>query len=447
MGEKPTILIVDDDPVVRSTLENCFDEEDYVIETAEDGLAALSLIEKTQIDVALVDLKMPGIDGLELCRRIKKKSPGTEVIIVTGYGSRESVIAALRVRDGAFDYILKPPDLMEISHSVEQALEKRRLLAEREQFIQEVSVINEKLWQKEVDLEKKIEGRTGAIMESERKWRALFMNAPDPFFTIDTSGTLKLFNTEAERLSGYKAEEVEGKSIVDIVPRGSQKTVRELIDLTLLEGVTTYSREVRITCKDGTELVIETNTTPLYDENRQIVGGLATGRDITPKKQTEKKLRKLNRRLAVEHTEMESLNRSLIRAYAEVRAIHDALQYRLDSVNNAVLFSELDGTITGINEKTKELFGYSRDQLLKMKLCQLVPQSSSERTEEMLKKLRMGLSDSFYSEVYTKNKETLRREWNASVVERKKKKAGLIILRETLEKVEDWIKNSKLRLK
>lgn len=447
MGEKPTILIVDDDPTVRSTLENCFDEEDYVIETAEDGLAALSLIEKTQINVALVDLKMPGIDGLELCKRIRKKSPGTEVIIVTGYGSRESVIATLRVKDGAFDYILKPPDLMEISYSVEQALEKQRLLAEREQFIQEVSVINEKLWQKEVELEKKIDGRTRAIMESERKWRALFMNAPDPFFTVDTSGTLKLFNTEAERLSGYKAEEVEGKNIVDIVPRRSQKTVKELVDRTLLEGATTYNREVRITCKDGTELVIETNTTPLYDENRQIVGGLATGRDITPKKQSEKKLRKLNRRLAVEHTEMESLNRSLIRAYAEVRAIHDALQYRLDSANNAVLFSELDGSITGINEKTKELFGYSRDQLLKMKLCQLVPQGFSERTEEMLKKLRMGLSDSFRSEVCTKDEETIGQEWNASVVEHKKKKAGLIILREPLEEAEDWIKNSELRLK
>ena len=429
MGKKSTILIVDDDPAMRSTLEHCFEEEDYAIETAEDGLVALSLIEKTQIDVALVDLKMPGIDGLELCRRIKKKNPRTEVIIVTGYGSRESVIAALRVKDGAFDYILKPPDLMEITHSVEQALEKQRLLTEKEQFIQEVSVINEKLWQKEVELEKKIEGRTRAIMESERKWRALFMNAPDPFFTTDTSGTLTLFNTEAERLSGYKAEEVEGKSILDIVPRRNQKTVRELIDRTVLEGATTYSREVKITCKDGTELVIETNTTPLYDENRQIVGGLTTGRDVTKRKQVERKLWERSKRLSAKKKEVEKLNQGLILAFAEVRASHNTLANLLDSASNAVFFLKLDGTITGVNTKAKELFGYSGVVFLKMNLSLLLSPSFSEKTEEMLKKLRVGFPDFFDVEIIAKNKETLKLELNASVIEQKKRKEVLIFFR------------------
>ena len=440
MCEQPTILVVDDDSGVRSILEVFLREEGYVTEIAEDGLAALELFEKAQIDVALVDLKMPGIDGVELCKRIKKKSPRTEVIIVTGCASKASAIAALR--EGTFDYILKPPDPMEIYHSVEQALEKQRLLAEREQFVQELSVVNEKRRQRERELEKEVEERTRAITESERRWRTLFKNANDAIFTMDTSGLLRLFNPEAEKFSGYKAEEVKGKSLETLVSRGSKKRVRGLIDRTVLEGATVFGQEVKMRRKDGSELIIEINTAPMYDEGGQVVGGLGTARDVTRRKQAERRLRELNRKLSAKNREMETLNRSLIQAYAEVRAFQETFHYLLDSVNNAVLFLELDGTITGINGKAKELFGYSRDQFLKMRLRQLMPQSFSERTEEMLKRLRMGLSDSFEAKVCTKNKETLRLEWDASVVEREKKRAGLIFLREPLEKIEEWIKDS-----
>jgi len=155
MRENATILVVDDDSGVRGVLQGFLKAKGYRTETAEGGFAALALFEKTQIDVALVDLQMPGMDGVELCRRIKERNPATQVIIVTGAGSRGSAIAALR--EGAFDYILKPPDPMEIYHSVEQALEKQQLLAEKELFVQELAAVNEKRRQRERELEKRIE--------------------------------------------------------------------------------------------------------------------------------------------------------------------------------------------------------------------------------------------------------------------------------------------------
>ncbi len=427
MRQKSIILVVDDDPEVRVLLGDFLKEEGYVAKTAGDGLAALGLFEKEQIDVALVDLKMPGIDGVELCKRIKKTDPRIEVIIITGRSSAASAVAALR--EGAFDYILKPLNLVEIYHTVRQALDKQRLLAEREKLIEELSAVNKKLRQRENKLEKEVRERTRMIKQSERRWRTLFENANDIIFTVDKSGLLRAFNPEAERLSGYKAEEMEGKSLEELVFRGSKEKVKNLLDRTVLEAVAVFGQEVKLRRKGGGGLVVEINTSPLYDENGQVVGGLGTARDITERKRAARKLRELNRRLLAKNKEMERLNRSLIQAYAQVRTSQDTLHYLLDSANNAVLFLKLDGTITGVNAKAKELFGYSRDELLEMDLYQLIPRSFFERTGEMLRRLRMGLSDSFETEVLTKDKKALKLDLNASVIEQEKRKAALIFFR------------------
>jgi PAS domain S-box-containing protein len=439
MSEKPTVLIVDDDLEVLAIMGDFLQEKGYVTKIAEDGLVALGFLEKQEVDVAVIDLNMPGIDGMELCREIRKMSSRTEVIIVTGHSSIVSAVTALR--EGAFDYILKPFDLVKISHSVKQALEKQDLFAQKERLIEELSAANRELRQKEKELEKKVRERTWAIRQSERRWRTLFENANDAIFTMDKSGFLKLFNPEAERFSGYKAEEVEGKSLKELVCRGSKKKVGALLDRTMMEGATVFGQEVKVRCKDGSELIIEINTAPLYDENSQITGVLATARDITERKQAERKLRELNRKLSAKNREMKELNRSLIEAYAEVRTSRDTFHHLLDGANNAVLFLKLNGTITGVNAKTRELFGYSRDEILKMGIYHLMSQGLAQRTKEMFKRLRMGLSDSFETEIITKDKEVLNKELNASIIEQAKKKTALIFFREPVEKLGEKVKD------
>ena len=441
MREKSIILIVDGDPEVRTLVANSIQQEGYTARTAGDGPAALGLFEKEHIDVALVNLEMPEIDGVELCKQIKETHPGTEVVVIAGRSSVASALATLR--EVVFDYVLKPLNATEISHTVRQALEKQRLLAEREKLREELSAVNEKLRRREKELEKEIQETTGLMKESERRWRTLFENANDIIFVVDKSGLLTAFNPGAERLLGYKTEEVEGKSLEELVFRGSKKKVRELLDRTVLEAGVVFGQEVKLRCKGGRELVVEINASPLHDENGQVIGGLGTARDITGRKQTERKLRELNRRLSAEKKEMERLNQSLTQAYAQVRASQDILRYLLDSANNAVLFLELDGTITGVNTKAKELFGYSRDEFLEMDIYQLMPRSFFERTGEMLRKLRMGMSDSFLTEVLMKDRSVLKLELNASIVEQEKRRVGLIFFREPMEKT--WKKDRDIK--
>lgn len=100
------ILIADDEKTFRDTLAKVLIEEGYEVMTAPNGVVALQEISKQEFDVAFCDIRMPGIDGLQLLEEIRKVSPRTSVIIITAYGSIESAVQALK--RGAYDYIVKP---------------------------------------------------------------------------------------------------------------------------------------------------------------------------------------------------------------------------------------------------------------------------------------------------------------------------------------------------
>ena len=100
------ILIVDDEPLTRRSLYEILKFDGYEVITADDGLAALEIIKKAPPQIAIVDLKMPRLDGLGLLKEIKANSIKTEVILITGYGSIETAVEAMK--QGAFDYISKP---------------------------------------------------------------------------------------------------------------------------------------------------------------------------------------------------------------------------------------------------------------------------------------------------------------------------------------------------
>ncbi|HUJ20288.1 MAG TPA: sigma-54 dependent transcriptional regulator, partial [Bryobacteraceae bacterium] len=120
---KGRILIVDDEPVVRDSLARWFTAEGYETKALANAREALELADR-QWDLALLDIKMPGMDGIELQRRLKESDPDMVLIIMTGYATVETAIQALK--RGAYDYLTKPVDPDELSHVVEKALEHRR---------------------------------------------------------------------------------------------------------------------------------------------------------------------------------------------------------------------------------------------------------------------------------------------------------------------------------
>lgn len=131
-NENHRILVVDDEFVVRDSLYNWFREDGYQVETAENAREALKKLQEKTFDIALLDIKMPGIDGIELQKRINKIDGDIIIIIITAYASVNTAVQALK--EGAFDYITKPFDPDELSHLIKNACNQRKLKSENIQL-------------------------------------------------------------------------------------------------------------------------------------------------------------------------------------------------------------------------------------------------------------------------------------------------------------------------
>jgi DNA-binding NtrC family response regulator len=133
MNHRPArILIVDDEFSVRDSLYNWFRKDGYEVTAAENADAALRALQAQPFEVALLDIKMPGMDGMELQQHIRQIAPRLAVIVMTAFASVDTAVQALK--QGAFDYLTKPVDPDELSHAVRRALEHRRLWEENVQL-------------------------------------------------------------------------------------------------------------------------------------------------------------------------------------------------------------------------------------------------------------------------------------------------------------------------
>lgn len=133
MKHSPVILSIDDEPFIRDTIRAYLEDYDYTVYTAEDGGVGLTLLQKNQVDLVLVDLRMPEVDGLEVLSTTKELNPDLPIIVVSGTGEIGDVVEALRL--GAWDYLLKPiTDMTILRHSIEKCLERARLITENRRY-------------------------------------------------------------------------------------------------------------------------------------------------------------------------------------------------------------------------------------------------------------------------------------------------------------------------
>ena len=128
MDEKMHIMIVDDEMIVRESFYHWFTKSGHTAETAASGFEAVEKLNETAFDLLFVDIKMPGMDGLELLEKIKADYPETMVIIITAYGSIESAVKAMK--SGASDYLLKPFKPEQLSLALEKIAQQKKLTAE-----------------------------------------------------------------------------------------------------------------------------------------------------------------------------------------------------------------------------------------------------------------------------------------------------------------------------
>ena len=130
MTTKARVLVVDDEPSARSGLEKLLRQDGYEVESAEGGRSALMLREEKTFDVVVTDLKMPGMDGVELMRKLKELDRELPVIVVTAFSDVSSAVTAMRA--GAEDYLTKPVDIDALTLAIDRALERRDLRLEAE---------------------------------------------------------------------------------------------------------------------------------------------------------------------------------------------------------------------------------------------------------------------------------------------------------------------------
>lgn len=189
-GVPARLLVVDDEPRLLSSLASLLRSQGYEVTEAEGGERACELIDQQSFDLALLDLRMPGVDGFEVMAELSGKQPDCGTIVVSGESSFAAVSRALR--RGALDYIRKPFDPEELLATVESVINKQSLMRAHEHI--------------QVRLEK-----------SEALHRYIVNTSPDIVFMLDEEGYICFINSKVESLLGYQPEELCGKHFRQIL--------------------------------------------------------------------------------------------------------------------------------------------------------------------------------------------------------------------------------------
>src|SRR5688572_26870937 len=148
------LLVVDDEENLRITTGAILEKEGYTVDTAASGDEAIALLAKTEYDLVLTDLHMEHGEGLSVLNEIRRNCPLTISVVLTGFASVESAIAALQ--EGAYDYLVKPCDIEAMKHTIRRGVEHRRLMLAEQKARADLEQLN-------LDLERRIVERTAEL--------------------------------------------------------------------------------------------------------------------------------------------------------------------------------------------------------------------------------------------------------------------------------------------
>lgn len=141
--KQPRILVVDDEERLCHSLESLLVRTGYEVRTATDGVEALRIYSESAFDLVISDIRLPGMDGIELLQAIRSQTPDAMVILMTAYASLETAVAAINM--GAYDYLMKPIEFTQLKLATKRALEKRELEFARQRLLEELQETNKQL--------------------------------------------------------------------------------------------------------------------------------------------------------------------------------------------------------------------------------------------------------------------------------------------------------------
>src|SRR5262245_16093812 len=263
-ADQPVLLVVDDETSITTTLSELLRREGYRVYSANSGAAAIDLISVNEYDLVIVDLHMAGIDGITVLDELRRRWPLTPGIVLTGYASLDSAIAALR--QGVNDYLVKPSDIAELKLVVRRGLERRRvLLAER-------------------DVQGGLER---AAEELASHLAAIVESSDDAIISKSLGGVILTWNKGAERMFGYPAEQMIGQSITTLIPpEREDEEPRILEQLRRGENINHYET-VRVT-RDGRRIDVSLSISTIKSKDGRVIAASKIARNITDRKQAER---------------------------------------------------------------------------------------------------------------------------------------------------------------
>jgi DNA-binding NtrC family response regulator len=284
------ILVIDDEPIIRESITAYLEDSGFRVCQARDGREGLAIFRREQPDLVLVDLRMPGIDGLEVLSTVMIESPDTPTLVVSGTGVIQDAIEALRM--GALDFVTKPIlDMAVLEHAAKTALERARLRVENRRYREH---LEEEIRCRTADLLE----RTRALQESETKLSAVIELFEGLIYTSTRDHRIEFMNRKLMDHIGRDAIGEKCHSALFDLASACPWCVNEQV----FQGETT--RWETRNPRDG-RWYYGINT-PLFGPDGQVLKAQSIAMDITDRKEAEEALREREVRLREENTRLRS---------------------------------------------------------------------------------------------------------------------------------------------
>jgi PAS domain S-box-containing protein len=287
MDRSSSILVIDDEESIRTLLRITLANKGFEVFTAEDGEQGIEVFKRERPPMVITDIKMPGMDGIEVLKEIRQMNPDTRVIVITGHGDMESAIEALKLE--ASDFINKPITDEGLMVAIRRA--------------EEILWMKQKLREYTGKLELKVKEATEELRKAADFQRNLIQSSIDGIMATDQSGTIKVFNQGAEELLGYSADEVIGRMhIDDTAPQGVAETIRRSFgspDHGGKDRLVNY--ETALLSRGGTRTPVRISGTVMFDEG-ETIGYVFFFQDLREIKRLQKELLESERLSAVGQT-------------------------------------------------------------------------------------------------------------------------------------------------
>ena len=279
------ILLIDDETDILRVLSLSLKADGYQVFTASDGEEGLAIFEKEKPDIVLTDIKMPGMDGIDLLREIKQRSDDSEVIIVTGHGDIDTAIEALQF--GASDFINKPVRDKALAVSLKRARERLEVKRQLKEYT--------------LDLEAKVDIATRELRRQSRFQIKLIRSSNDGIIAANQDLRVVIFNPGAEKIFGYAQQEMINRmDLPDLLP----PELAEAFQRAMAAGDSSWEfpwRETTIDSRQGDRIPVRFSGTILTEGDRKM-GAVAFFQDLREIRHLQHELVQSERLAAVGQT-------------------------------------------------------------------------------------------------------------------------------------------------